>query len=86
MVSPLLPILHQHLASLSLTVTQELWQLNTLGHVYQLRRGPIQDLDHLREKEGKMKAMFSTCASSFPPVEAYRVFLKWGEQNSQLSS
>lgn len=54
--------------------------------IYQLRRGPIEDLDHLREEEGKLEVVFSTCASSFPLVEAYGLFLQWGEQRSQLSS
>lgn len=67
MVSPLLTLLHQHLASLSLAVTQGLWQLSTLGQGDLRRgdRGDIQDLDHLREEEGKMEVLFSIHASSF---------------------
>lgn len=47
--------------------------------MYQLRRGAILDLDHLREKEGKMGVVFSIYASSFSPVESFRVFLNGGE-------
>lgn len=68
----LLPLLRQHLASLSLTVAfrdsgcQRPWGML----VYQLGRGAIWDFDHLREEEGKLEVVFSIYAPSFPPVEA----------------
>lgn len=58
---PLLLLLHQRLASLSLTAAlrgsgcQRPWAML----VYQLRRGAIWDLDHLREEKEKMEVVFS---------------------------
>lgn len=68
----LLPLLCQHLASLSLTVSfrdsgcQRPWGML----LFQLGRGAIRDCDHLREEEGKLEVVFSIYAPSFSPVEA----------------